>query len=177
MKLASHNSMTYLKPDKWYMYPFRFIAKCQSKTVEEQYEAGVRMFDIRIGFDKHNNPKFKHGLMTYKSNIDSVFKYLVSKNDVIIRVTSEDSNPIFYNFCSYLVGKYGNRFCGGCRKSDWKQVYSFISTSKFIIVENYSSMPSNPKWYGIFPWIYAKLKNRKSKSTFNNNGYLMLDFI
>ena len=29
MKKGSHNTMTYLKPSKWYLYPFIFIAKCQ----------------------------------------------------------------------------------------------------------------------------------------------------
>lgn len=52
MKLASHNSMTYLPIKKWWLKPFRFIAQCQNKTIEEQYQAGVRMFDIRIAFNK-----------------------------------------------------------------------------------------------------------------------------
>lgn len=177
MKIASHNTMTYLKPDKWYMYPFRFIAKCQSKTVVEQYESGVRFFDIRIGFDKYNNPKFKHGLISFKSNINSVISYLTSKDDVIIRIIAEDDNPMFNNFCNYLEGIYGYRFCGGNRKSDWKKVYNFNNKTEYTIKECYSSMPSNPKWYGIFPWLYAKLHNKKVLSEKYNEEYLMIDFI
>jgi hypothetical protein len=29
MKIASHNSFTYLRPRRWYMRPFAFMARCQ----------------------------------------------------------------------------------------------------------------------------------------------------
>ena len=35
MKLGTHNSMSYLPLKKWYMYPFRFMAKCQKLSVDK----------------------------------------------------------------------------------------------------------------------------------------------
>ena len=47
MKLASHNTLSYLSPRKFYLKPFKFIARCQSKTIEEQYSNyDIRFFDF-----------------------------------------------------------------------------------------------------------------------------------
>lgn len=177
MKLASHNSMTYLKPEKWWMYPFNFMAKCQDKAIDEQYDKGVRWFDLRIGFNKDGIPKFKHGLMTYKANVDSVIEWLINKNDVIIRITSEDDKPGFIDFCRYLENTYGHRFCGGHRKIDYKKIYNFTPVIDYNLIEKYSSVPGNPKIYSIWPWLYAKLHNKENKKNYIKNSYLMLDFI
>ena len=48
MKLASHNSLSYIKPKKWWEKLINFTSKCQSYDIETQYEYGVRLFDIRI---------------------------------------------------------------------------------------------------------------------------------
>lgn len=174
MKLASHNTMTYLKPKKWYMYPFRFIAKCQSKTVDKQYESGARWFDLRISFDKRCDPEFRHGLITYKENVFKILEYLNSKDDVIVRILLEKDHPLYYRFCEAIESMYTNIiFCGGHRKSDWKLIYKFKNTPIYTIEENYSSMPSNPKWYGIWPWLYSKLKKKKD----TDKDYLLIDFI
>lgn len=48
MKLATHNSATGerpLNPIGWLGLPF---ARCQTKTLAQQYKAGVRLFDIRV---------------------------------------------------------------------------------------------------------------------------------
>lgn len=174
MKLASHNSMTYLKPKKWYMYPFRFIAKCQSKTIEEQYGYGVRFFDIRIAFDENDEPEFRHGLVSFKSDFWKVFKYLNTKDDVIVKVLAEKDHPYYLTTCAYLERKYPNiKFCGGHRKEDWKKMYTFKNEPQYTLEESYSSMPSNPKWYSIWPWLYSKLCRKK----YTDKDYLMIDFV
>lgn len=174
MKLASHNTMTYLKPKKWYMNLFRFIGKCQSKAIEEQYESGVRWFDLRISFDKKCEPEFRHGLIAYKGNVFDVLDYLNTKDDVMVRILLEKDNPLYYNFCEYIELNYPNlKFCGGYRKSDWKPVYIFKKNPIYTMEENYSSMPSNPKWYSIWPWLYSKLH----KKNYTDKDYLLIDFI
>ena len=69
--LGSHNTMSYLRPKTWWGRLFRFVARCQSKTLAEQWEAGVRYFDLRVGYDSSWNAEFRHGAMAYsftKSN-------------------------------------------------------------------------------------------------------------
>lgn len=174
MKLGSHNTMTYLKPKKWYMYPFQFLARCQSKTIEEQYNLGARWFDLRIAFDKRCNPYFKHGLMNYEGDVFAVLDYLSTKHDAVVRILLEKDSPLYYNFCQHLEEIYPSMMlCGGDRKSDWTRVYTFRNIPSYSMEECYSSMPSNPKWYGIFPKIYAKL-HRKHRT---DKDYLLVDFI
>ena len=47
LKIGTHDSATGEHGNwwSWLFYPF---AKTQSKTIKEQYEAGCRLFDIRI---------------------------------------------------------------------------------------------------------------------------------
>ncbi len=49
-KLGTHNSMTYMKPRTTQMLAMWPFAKCQSMTYTEQYDFGVRFFDLRIRF-------------------------------------------------------------------------------------------------------------------------------
>lgn len=66
--IGTHNSMTFLRPAKWYgwfMIPF---ARCQKKTIIQQWEAGARVFDLRVKFDRYGNSHFAHGLYDCDDN-------------------------------------------------------------------------------------------------------------
>lgn len=51
--LGAHNANTYLRPRKWWMRLINFTSKCQKLDIEEQFEHGVRYFDLRIRYDKN----------------------------------------------------------------------------------------------------------------------------
>lgn len=92
MVLGTHNSMTYLPLKKWYMYPFRFMSKCQSKNIDEQYKSGARIFDLRISFTKRGEVEFRHGMTSYKGNVLKTLSYLNSlKDDIKIRLMLENT--------------------------------------------------------------------------------------
>ena len=58
MKIATHNSATYKKGKgllSWFATPF---ARCQSKSIKEQYDAGCRWFDIRVKQDTKYDGQF-----------------------------------------------------------------------------------------------------------------------
>lgn len=188
MKLASHDSMTYLPPKKWYLYPFRFMARCQSKSIEEQYEKyGIRMFDLRIAFDGLQ-PEFRHGVIAYKGNVDNILKYLNNKKDCHVRLILEeyydDKNSInedlFKMFCDTWEQKYNNiRFFGGIRKRDWKTLYKFDYNPTY--EDKYSSNNKNGTTGTIlddwFPYIYARLMNKKNIKKGTEKEWLMIDFV
>lgn len=189
MKLASHNTLTYLKPKYWVFRILRFIARCQSKTLEEQYyNYGIRFFDFRISYDKYNNIIFKHGLVEYKSD-KSLFDYLdwlESKGEkIIVRIFLEEfkdssNESRFKHLCEYLENAYLNiKFCGGCYRTG-KQVYTF-SPIKYKCTELHSSVTDTyGKFDEICPWIYAKLQNKKNIAKLKNDpncDYLMIDFV
>lgn len=51
MKLATHNSATGESGKNLLHSFFSVFAKCQDKTIKEQYEVGVRYFDLRVDED------------------------------------------------------------------------------------------------------------------------------
>ena len=58
MKIATHNSATCKKGKgllSWFATPF---ARCQSKSIKEQYDAGCRWFDIRVKQDTKYDGQF-----------------------------------------------------------------------------------------------------------------------
>ena len=46
--IGSHHSATYLKEKSWWMTILRPWTRCQTKTLREQYNSGIRYFDFRI---------------------------------------------------------------------------------------------------------------------------------
>lgn len=124
-KLGTHNSMTYLKPagdwKKIAMWPF---AKCQSLTYKQQYNFGVRLFDLRIRFI-NNTPCFAHGELEFTSeNAYTVLDFLNEKGGCAVIFALENSEKIgtsqdeqFKALCKECLVKYPNvQFSGGWAK-------------------------------------------------------------
>lgn len=185
--IGSHNSMSYLKPRRWYLRPFGFMARCQSKSLKEQYEKyGVRLFDIRISFDKDGTPYFAHGVMQYEGDVFEYLEFLNGKNDTEARILLEegwdDGNNFqeahFKSFCEKIKKKYKNiAFFGGIRKRDWTVIHDFkYKGPKF--KDLYSSMQP-PKYDDLFPYWYAKNNNKKNIEKFGDidDYYLLMDFV
>lgn len=64
--IGSHNSMSYLPPQRWLWRLFAPFWRCQDKTIEEQIKAGVRFFDIRVVWDRKLDCwQFAHGLVRF----------------------------------------------------------------------------------------------------------------
>lgn len=178
--LATHNSMTYLTPVKWWMKLLRPIYRCQSKTIGEQYEAGVRMFDFRIDFDSHIVPLFRHGIVAFKGNVFCILydlSMVSSPNDPIyVRIILEragNEDP-FTNYCRFIERMYPSlHFFGGVCKEDWGKVLYPFKTEVPAIHEAYQS-----RWRpGVCPWLYAWWHNKRNKQKLAGNDiFLMLDF-
>lgn len=182
MTLASHNTMTYLKGTFW--NPFQFIARCQSKTIEEQYKLGVRYFDLRIAYDKYGHAHFKHGLMTYKGSVYDTLKYLNSLEEIVfvhllLEVKSkkqlERQSQYFIEDCKEFESIFKNiSFTSGQNKYNWETLYKF-NPLPHSLAENYSSMPEvKNKLWSLWPWLYAKLHCKKH---IDCPDFLMVDFV
>ena len=94
--LGSHNSLTYLRPKKWWMRPFHFMARCQRASYKEQYEKyGVRVFDLRVWFTDNLDEEVRHGVMVFKATnifIRDFLDYLNDKGDCHLRIILEEDN-------------------------------------------------------------------------------------
>ena len=178
--IGTHNSMTYLPPKNWWMYPFRFIAKCQSKDLTEQYyKYGVRIFDLRIAYDEYGCPEFRHGSMIYKGDVYEHLQYLNSLPEkVYVRLILEKNGheDYFIKDCKVFEDKYPNIiFFQGNRKSDWKKLYTFKQPD-LPLTQMISSMTWKI-WDDWWPWLYARIMNKKNRAKYKDAEYLLLDFI
>ena len=206
MKLGSHNSMTYLKP-QWYLLPFAWFGRCQSLDIKQQFNAGARWFDLRIAFDNKGFPFFAHGLMSYKgSKVNDILNILdnlanETKEKIYIRLLNERNSDyskiLFRTFCANVVEEYSNLiFTGGQNKKDWKLIYDFGNYPDMPLVDKYSSCNHDKCEYDesgkeinhvnntgvviddICPEWYAKRNNLKNRNKYiDQDVYLLLDFI
>lgn len=188
MILGSHNSWSYLKPRKWWMKPFRFMARCQDVDIKTQYEKyGVRYFDLRINFDD-DGLIVVHGFMEYKMTpfqlLDSLV-WLDYKGDVYVRIVLDSRKKhldkrtieaIFVEMCQDFVKKYPHiRFCCGEDIETKEVIYPFPANPT--CEECYSSVRP-PKllddWY---PRLYALLHNKKIVKKGTDKDVLLIDFV
>ena len=90
LNLGTHNSMTYLKPTGLVQILAWNTGKCQNLSLEEQYEFGVRFFDLRIRFDEEATPYFAHGLLEFHEKaVTDVLAFLDQKQDCIVNLVME----------------------------------------------------------------------------------------
>lgn len=192
MKIASHDTMSYLVPRRWWMRPFRFVARCQNRTIVEQYALGVCMFDMRVRPLEDGSWVFAHGLMTYRGETpEDMFSWLdtsamISGERIMVRLLLEYNRPsgdmerICRAFaaaahrwrlsCPHLV------FFGFQRKYDMVKLYGYDGEPEPTIYQATSSNTGSriDDWW---PWLYAWLHNRDNISQGTTREWLSLDFI
>lgn len=180
MILATHNSLSYLKP-QWWLRPFSWIGRCQSLTIEQQLAYGVRYFDIRVKIC-HNRICSGHGLLTYKIEFGGIGNFLHKirlEKGCIVRLTlenkkaTEEQKDSFKTMCECWKFLYSNiTFVGGYQKGTWEHLYDFGNNVD--VIEFYWTF-SKKSWFP-FPLFYAKKYNKWYK-WYKGSNYLMLDFV
>ena len=190
MKLASHNSWSYLPVWKWWMRPLNFIAKCQNKSISKQYDMGVRMFDLRLRWDKDFEEFVTaHGIVTYRDFYMTDLGVLnltaeIDRRPIYIRVLLEDSgredvtiDGYFALLCRDLQKEFRNlTFIGGWpARKRWRQKLFDFKTEEPSIDERHVSVSG--KWWQFVPERWAKKNNERVLEEGTNSKFLMLDFI
>ena len=105
--IYSHNSMTYLKPRKFLHRLLKIFAMCQTKTIDEQYHQGIRMFDIRIRFNDNLSPIFAHGFIEFDrgETLYRILNTLASYGDCDCRIILEDFHKSDRNYQTYKFSR------------------------------------------------------------------------
>lgn len=194
MKIGSHNTFTYLPVRQWWLKPIGFMAKCQSLDIWKQYQLGIRLFDLRVRFTLNGKPILCHGYMEYDCPTDFISDTLHKLNKckgiyvrVILEINKENKyqEDRFIQYCKKLELTYENiKFFEGRRKFDFKTIYKFKNPNEDLD-EKYSSVTSffksKNKFLKIiddwFPWIYAKLNNKKNLKKGTTHKWFLLDFV
>ena len=170
------------------MKPLAFTARCQSVDIKTQYEKyGVRCFDLRIRFKKDGTLAIAHGFIEYDYNLTRLnedLRWLMTKEDCMVRILhevrnkrqySENSRDQFWLFCEAKSKLYLNiRWWCGRNLYNWEKDYDFGEDPK--CDEKYASV-CPPKivddWW---PWLYARLHNRKNLKE-GSEGILLIDYV
>ena len=150
--IASHDSFTYLTASTKFFNAVSFLWRTQNKTLIEQYNSGVRYFDIRV---KRLNNKYVvcHGEVNFSKEYDTLLDIFqdiesIGKGDSTIRLILESGdNTDEELFTKELLDLIQNLeritdildFC--CIKRTWKVLYNM---SRNII--DYSFVPYHNGW-------------------------------
>lgn len=183
LKIGTHNSATGEKGRgllSWLVTPF---AKCQKKTIREQYKAGCRLFDIRIR-QVGQELLCAHGLWTSNRNAIDILQELDNLGECYVMLTYEGKlsteqsikdfiaitdiiKKIFKNilFLEVSVKKGTNNKWQTLVKSE----YSCANRKGFISLDGSS-------WHTLLPipWLWCKVVPLQP---FNKDIYTLIDFL
>ena len=189
MILGSHNSMTFSKPDNWFIRLFSWMYKCQDNDIKRQYDNGCRCFDLRVRYKK-NDWIFAHGL--FQSSEYSIWTILnklnglsvLNNENIYIRLVLEipwhnkKQEEEFIKLCKECVNRYYNKlvFFEARRKYDWLQLWNFGNYPT--VMQYVGSMQS---WWGkLFPRIWSAIYKKKYMFNAQHRGegtICLFDFI
>lgn len=193
MVLGSHNAWSYAAPRKWWQKLIGFTARCQRWPIDTQYAVyGVRCFDLRLRFDANDKPMIVHGPVEYKqrpedieSDLRALNAWSESYGSFYVRVLldtrtarryTQQQRDAFWNYCHELEMFYPNiKFWCGRNLYNWDVIYNFQNNPS--CEEKYASV-SKPRliddWW---PYLYARLHNRRNIEQGTDKDILLVDFV
>ena len=197
MILGTHNSATggrllwWLRPLAWLINP---TSKCQDKTIQEQLQDGVRLFNLQVA--RHNGVwRFSHGLALYKEDVMLTIRQLrawATKHEPIYFQLYLDKSfwckqdeIAFIELCSLLISEYlvdGVFMMFDPLIEGTNEYFRMGNVFEKISLEEHYWTLAWGKMYGKtwvdkipLPKRHAKKFNAKYKSECKNE-YLMLDY-
>lgn len=191
MKLASHNSFSSYQPKRWWMKLINPFAKCQDKSISQQYDDGVRMFDIRV---RPHTCEAAHGLVVYEYvNIAHALEWLDTVDEkVYVRLCCEgklEDTEWFKDYFSRCVEDFPNiTFFGGYIKQGWTKVIDCEDPICLELYRTFNHYKSEKGWNNKlksifdyilhpFPRYWAKKDNAKYIAENKDSDlFIMLDF-
>ena len=177
-KIGTHNSATGEKGKGWLSWLVTPFAKCQSKTIREQYNAGCRMFDIRVRW-VDGYFRCAHGLWTSERFAYGILQELNTLGKCIVILTYEGSLDSYHekNFIESVMlmkATFPNiTWREVCVKKGWRCIMPSETEEKntkdFATIDKSITFALCP-----IPWIWKKLSK---KHTFKENTYSLVDFL
>lgn len=178
MKIGTHNSATGEHGRGWLSWLVTPFAKCQSKTIREQYEAGCRMFDIRVKWVECRLV-CAHGLWRSRRMAYSILDEIDKLGDCIVILTyegglSEHEKANFMECATLMKATFPNiTWREVCIKKGWKCIMP--SETKERNTKDFATKDKNWLFCLVpIPWLWKVFSCRPK---FNNDEYKMVDFL
>ena len=188
LKIATHDSATGERGKgflSWLVIPF---AKTQSKTIKQQYDAGCRMFDIRVKLID-NEWHCAYGIWHTKRNVEDILNEINNFSDTCyVTVTYEGNSDNLFEYTIFIdriQKKFNNIIWGGIGIKYRKDAH--LLNVKFDYIQPYPSdwpvtrrgfIPlDGSSWHILLPlpWLWKKIYY--NKPVFFNNIYTFVDFL
>jgi hypothetical protein len=173
--IGTHNSLTGYSPKFWLFKWFNIFTKCQGKTLEDQYKAGVRYFDLR--FAKIFGKWFAaHGLQIYNITANEVFETIHSldtdSDPVYFRIVCENilyRNSDVKELCDHVLNMLSkNRDKFKLLSISSKQNWNF--SYRFSTADNWANYDSNPKELNLAKKVQEMYELKTSDDKLNMIG-------
>ncbi len=191
--IGSHNSLSYMRPRQWWLRPLAWTARCQSMDLIQQWNAGVRFFDIRAKY-RDGCWISGHGMMDYNVEITYAIGWLEwTANDqdekCVVRVMLEDSGGVhsdtaFANLVYEWQCMFPHiTFVGGYRKNPFEVIAKVESVPELHCYQFFQDYGAKTWWQKLkglrFPWprYWAKKKNAGYWQGVNGEVYTIMDFV
>lgn len=185
-KIATHDSATGEKSKNFLHALGKVFAQTQTKTIREQYEVGVRYFDLRVDKDL----VLCHGLWKADKDLAQIMTEMSRfDEEVYVRVVIERrySDKVYNELCERIRKTINLRGKGKVKldyiahKIPWgvivayraiKVRYAYLSVPS---LKEYLTL-SHKDWrrYIPIPWVLKKIT---PKVEFNEDCFTMVDFI
>ena len=189
LKIATHDSATGERGN-WWSWLFIPFAKTQSKTIKEQYEAGCRLFDIRIR-KVCGKWKCAHGPWVTSKTAEDIIKEINNfKDRCSVLITYEGGhkdNELFIAYVQKLKSLYPHIGYGGIAvkygkdASGVKVKYDYVleADKNWIdarTVQGFLPLDGS-SWhtYLPIPWLWDRIY--KHPHVFNEEYYTFVDFL
>lgn len=189
LRIATHDSATGEKPANilsWLVIPF---SRTQNKTISEQIEYGVRMFDLRAKSYK-SEYHAAHGLFITKRTLEDIIAQInsVVNEDVYVTITyeskfkDEQDKQKFIDWVHEIKKKYNHITWGGIAVKytdfdtivDWKIIEDaeggFASVSKFVPLDGKTWQTYLP-----IPWLWDRIYSRPHE--YSEDVFTYYDFV
>lgn len=181
---GSHNSGTGERSFKWWHKLLVPFARCQSKSLKEQWKAGVRYFDLRYAW-VDGKWRLAHGLWTGRMTLDESLKVLVecsegSQQHCHVSITQE--RGFFDEFCftAKAAVNRANAVSAGTavleevaiKNPGWKVLYKNSKrklVQNFYVIKGWKVLIPIP-WFWDKVWKVLAKKRGKCTETGYNSG-------
>lgn len=125
-KIGTHNSATGEKSASWFDRLLLPFARCQSKSISEQYNHGCRYFDIRYKWsDKRSCYVCGHGWWTSNRTLSDVLREIDDLGKCYVMLTCEHGAPLPRTAIRHILDNHVN-ICFTTfnrKKPRWKNDY------------------------------------------------------
>lgn len=188
MILGTHNSFTgepLIRKQRWLKWIINPFSRCQNKTVLQQFDAGVRVFDIQISLI-NGEWIATHGIAKYSTPVIYILEKLNNYNTPIyIKIGLDNGKDVelFKVFIETLKSTFKNiTIFQVYKEKPWEILYTL---DNFSVTEHYWSLSwaktMANKWWKFFyyipiPKLWSSLYKDKWKNEVTTEYYIT-DFV